>query len=166
MSLKVLLCSSDDASLRHQSILRAIHPLNPYKIKSACLGVCHPLSGDDGTGRKTLCAAPGGHLHRHWLWSAIVMMSSLAGDVRLYLFLCRLSIFLTADHQKLNLPISQNILVALVVLMPQHMVVLLSFLSFQGLQESWRISVEYCYANFALSWYSYTCGHTFPTFFV
>ncbi len=52
MSLKVLLCSRDDASPQYWSILRAIHPRIPLQIISACPGGCRPWSEDDNKGRK------------------------------------------------------------------------------------------------------------------
>ena len=74
MALNVLLYFGDDASPLHQSVLRAVHPLNPLKIISACLGGCRPSIEDSGAGRKALCAALRGDFYRRWLWSAIVVM--------------------------------------------------------------------------------------------
>jgi len=54
--------------------MRAIHPLNPLKIVSACSGVRRPSSEDDGAGRNSLCGALGGHFHRRRLWSAMVVV--------------------------------------------------------------------------------------------
>ncbi len=54
-------CSGDDASPQHRSVLRAIHPLIPPKIITACLGDLPPSSNDNGAGHKASCGAQGGH---------------------------------------------------------------------------------------------------------
>ena len=72
LAIKVLHCSGDDASPQHRSVLRAIHPLTPPKIITACSGGLPPLSNDDGTGRKASCGAQGGHFCRPW--SVVVEM--------------------------------------------------------------------------------------------
>ncbi len=74
MALIVLLCFGDDVSLLQQSVLRAVHPLNPLKIIYACSGGRHPSIEDSGAGGKALCAALRGDFCRRWLWSAIVVM--------------------------------------------------------------------------------------------
>ncbi len=75
MVIKVLLCSGNDASPQHWSVLRAIYSLTPPKIITACSGGL-PLSSedDDGAGRKNSCGAQGGHFHRRWPWSVVVEM--------------------------------------------------------------------------------------------
>ncbi len=75
MALNALLCFGDDASPQHRrGVLRAVHPLNPLRIISPCSGDRRPSIGDDGAGRKALCAAQGGDFCRRRLWSAIVVM--------------------------------------------------------------------------------------------
>jgi hypothetical protein len=74
MALKALLCFGNDALLHHRSVLRAIHPLNPPKIISACLGGRHPLSKDNGSGHKASCATLGGRFRRQQMWLAIVVI--------------------------------------------------------------------------------------------
>jgi hypothetical protein len=54
--------------------MRAIQPLNPFKIVSTCLEGPRPSSEDDGAGCKALCAALGGNFCRHLLWSAMVVI--------------------------------------------------------------------------------------------
>ena len=71
MSLKVLLCSIDDALPHHWSVLRVMHPLTPPKFVSTCLGGHCPSSKDNGAGCKASCAALGGHF---WPWLAVVEM--------------------------------------------------------------------------------------------
>ena len=61
IAIKVLLCSGDDASQQHRSVLRAIHPLTPSKIITACSGGLPPSGNDDSAGRKASCRAQGGH---------------------------------------------------------------------------------------------------------
>ena len=63
--------------MHHRNIgvwMRAIHPLNPLKIVSACSGGHHPSSEDDGAGRNASCGALGGHFRQRRLWSAMVVM--------------------------------------------------------------------------------------------
>ena len=70
-------CSFVPAMMHRRNIglwMRAIHPLNPLKIVSACSGGRSPSSKDDGVGRNALCGALGGHFRRRRLWSAIVVM--------------------------------------------------------------------------------------------
>ena len=54
MVIKAPLCSSNDASPQHQSVLRAIHPLTPPKNINACLGGLPHSSDDNGTGAQGL----------------------------------------------------------------------------------------------------------------
>jgi hypothetical protein len=54
--------------------MRAIHPLNPLKIVSACSGGHRSSSEDDGVGLNASCGALGGHFRRRRLWSAMVVM--------------------------------------------------------------------------------------------
>ena len=72
--IKVLICSSDDASPQHWSVLRVIHPLNLTKIMCTCLGGLPPLSNDDGVGCKASCGVREGHFCRRWSWSVVVEM--------------------------------------------------------------------------------------------
>jgi hypothetical protein len=74
MAIKVLPCSGNDASPQHRSVLRAIHPLTPPKIITACSGDLPPSSDDDGAGRKASCGVQGGHFCRRWPWSVVVEM--------------------------------------------------------------------------------------------
>jgi len=54
--------------------MRAIHPLNPLKIVSACSGGRRPSSEDDGAGRNASCGAFGGHFRRHRRSAMVVMV--------------------------------------------------------------------------------------------
>ena len=54
--------------------MRAIHPLNPVKIVSACSGGHRSLSKDDGAGRNASCGALGGRFRRRRLWLAMVVI--------------------------------------------------------------------------------------------
>ncbi len=74
MALKSLLCSGDDASPQHQSVLKAIHPLNLQKIICTCLEGLPPSSNDSSMGRKASCGAQGGHFRRRQPWSVVVEM--------------------------------------------------------------------------------------------
>jgi hypothetical protein len=76
MAIKVLLCSGNDALPQHQSVLRAIHPLTPPKIITACLGDLRPSSDDDGAERKASCGAQRGwgHFRRCRPWLVLVEM--------------------------------------------------------------------------------------------
>ena len=73
-AIKALLCSGDDASPQHRSVLRAIHPLNLQKIICKCSGGLPPSSNDDGAGRKASCGVQGGHFFRCRPWSVLVEM--------------------------------------------------------------------------------------------
>ena len=74
MVIKALLCSGYDALPQHPSVLRAIHPLTPPQIITACSGGLPPSSDDNGAGRKASCGAQGGHFPHHWPWSVVVEM--------------------------------------------------------------------------------------------
>jgi hypothetical protein len=73
-SIKVLLCSGNDALLQHWSVLRAMHPLNLRKIITACLGGLPPSRDDDGAGHTALCGVQGGHFRRRRPWLVMVEM--------------------------------------------------------------------------------------------
>ncbi len=68
MALKALLCSGDDVSPQHQSVLRAIHPFNLQKIICTCSGGLPPSSDDEGVERNASCGSQGGNFHRRWPW--------------------------------------------------------------------------------------------------
>jgi hypothetical protein len=74
MALKALLCSSDDASPQHQSVLRAIHTLNSPKNYICLLGGCDPSIQRICGERKASCGALGEHFCRWWPWSAMVVL--------------------------------------------------------------------------------------------
>jgi hypothetical protein len=74
MALKVLLCSGDDESPQHRSVLRAMRTLTAPKIVPACLGGYRPSIRCVGAERKVSCGALGGHFRRRRLWSAMVVM--------------------------------------------------------------------------------------------
>ncbi len=74
MALKALLCSGDDESPQHQSVLRAINTLNSPKNISACLGGYRPSISRVGAERKASCRALGGHFRRRRLWLAMVVL--------------------------------------------------------------------------------------------
>jgi hypothetical protein len=68
MAIKVLLWP------QHWDVLRAIHPLTPPKIITACLGGLPPSSNDKGAGHKASCGAQGGHFPQRRPWSVVVEM--------------------------------------------------------------------------------------------
>ncbi len=74
MDLKALLCSGDDESPQHRSVLRTINALNSPKVISACSGGYHPSIWYVGAEQKVLCGVLGGHFCRRRLWSAMVVM--------------------------------------------------------------------------------------------
>ena len=74
MAIKALHCSSNDASPHHRSVLRAIHPLTPPEIITACLGGLSPSSDDKGAGCKASCGAQEVHFRRRWPWLVVVEM--------------------------------------------------------------------------------------------
>jgi hypothetical protein len=74
MALKALLCSSDDESPQHQSVLRAMHTPTAPKIISACSGGYCPSIRRVGVERKASCGALGGRFRRRRLWSAMVVL--------------------------------------------------------------------------------------------
>ncbi len=80
MDLKALLCSSNDESLQHRSVLGTINALNSPKVIFACSGGYHPSIRRVGAERKVSCGALGGHFHRPRLWLAMVVM--VDGGVR------------------------------------------------------------------------------------
>jgi hypothetical protein len=75
MALKVLLCSGDDESPQHQSVLRAMHTLlTAPTIIAACLGGCCPSIRLADAERKVSCGALGGHYRRRRPWLAMVVL--------------------------------------------------------------------------------------------
>ncbi len=74
MALKALLCSSNDASPQHRSVLRAIHTLNSPKNYSCLLGGCRPSIRRIGLECKASCGALGGHFRQWRPWSAMVVL--------------------------------------------------------------------------------------------
>ncbi len=74
MDLKALLCSGDDESPQHRSVLRAINTLNSPKNYTCLLGGYHPSIRCVGAEQKVSCGALGGHFCRRRLWLAMVVM--------------------------------------------------------------------------------------------
>ena len=74
MAIKALICSGNDASPQHLSVLRAIHPLTPPKVITTCLEGLPPSSDDDSAGLNASCGAQGGHFHRRRPWLVVVEM--------------------------------------------------------------------------------------------
>ena len=72
MAIKVLLCSGDDASPQHWSVLRAIHPLNLRKNIFTCSGGLPPSNDDNDTGCKTSCGAQGCHFRQRRPWMVVI----------------------------------------------------------------------------------------------
>ncbi len=74
MALKALLCSGDDESRQHRSVLRAIHTLNSPKKYICLLGGYHPSIQCIGAEPKASCGALGGHFRRQRLWLAMIVL--------------------------------------------------------------------------------------------
>jgi hypothetical protein len=75
MDLKALLCSGDDESLQHRSVLGTINALNSPKSYIRLLGQgYHPSIQRVGAEQKVSCGVLGGHFRRRRLWSAMVVM--------------------------------------------------------------------------------------------
>jgi hypothetical protein len=60
MPLKALLCSGNDASPQHQSVLRAMHTLNSLKNYIRMLGGLSPIHSTRWSGAKGLMWGTGG----------------------------------------------------------------------------------------------------------
>jgi hypothetical protein len=74
MALKALLCSGNDESPQHWSVLGGIYTLNSPKKYIACSGGCHPSIWRVGVECKASCGALGGHFCRRRPWSAMVVL--------------------------------------------------------------------------------------------
>ncbi len=74
MALKALLCSGNDASPQHWSVLRAIHSLDSRKSYICLLGGCRLSIQCIGTKRKASFGALGGHFCRRLPWPAMVVL--------------------------------------------------------------------------------------------
>ena len=74
MAIKALICSGNDASPQHLSVLRAIHPLTPPKVITTCLEGLPPSSNDDSAGLNASCGTQGGHFRRRPPWLVMVEM--------------------------------------------------------------------------------------------
>ncbi len=75
MDLKVLLCSGNDESPQHRSVLGTMKALNsPKKYISACSGGYCPSIRRVDTERKVSCGVLGGHFCQRRLWLATVVM--------------------------------------------------------------------------------------------
>ncbi len=68
MALKTLQCCGDASLLDQRSALRAICPLTPLKIITACLGGCCPSIQRINVGIEASFGVLGGHFCRHWPW--------------------------------------------------------------------------------------------------
>jgi hypothetical protein len=73
MALKAPLCSSNDVSLQHRSVLRATHTLIKHKNYIRLLGWLSPIQLL-GAERKASCGALGGHFCWRQPWSATVVL--------------------------------------------------------------------------------------------
>ncbi len=74
MALKALLCSGDDESPQHRSVLRAINTLNSPKNYIRLLGGLSPIHSMHRHGAQGLMWGAGGHFHWRRLWSAMVVL--------------------------------------------------------------------------------------------
>jgi hypothetical protein len=74
MALKELLCSGNDASPQHRSVLRALHTLNSPQNYICLLGGFWPSISRIGLEHKASCGALGGHFGRRRPWSAMVVL--------------------------------------------------------------------------------------------
>jgi hypothetical protein len=113
MPLKALLCSGDDASPQHRSILRAVHTLNSLKNYIRLRGGLSPIHWTRWRGAKGLmwgtrgpyppAAAMVGYgcVGRCWQLEANLRSTYCRNSKnclrKFFLFLCRSHIFLTSD---------------------------------------------------------------------
>jgi hypothetical protein len=74
MALEALLCSGNDESPQHRSVLRAIHTLNSPQNYICLFGGLSPIHLSVGMEPKALCGALGGHFRRRRPWSAMVVL--------------------------------------------------------------------------------------------
>ncbi len=74
MDLNALLCSTDDESPQHRSVLGTINALNNPKSYIRLLGGLSPIHSTRWRGAKGLVWVLGGHFYWRRLWSAMVVM--------------------------------------------------------------------------------------------